>query len=130
MDTHTLQALPPSRTLPSYSPPSRTPIFGWLLRAKSSIGSCLRPRPHQSIFMFFVIPFSRPKQWYVAPPHDPTWSCLLFNVPSIAAADSHLIVMSCRLKAAATQGQDPPSSLFFYGACVGTQNKETSSSVA
>ena len=128
MDTHPLRALPPSRTLPSYSPPSRTPIFGWLLRAKSSIGSCLRPRPHQSIFMFFVIPFSCPKQWYVAPPHDPTWSCLLFNVPSIAAADSHLIVMSCRLKAA-TQGQDSLSSLLFYGARVGIQNMETSSSV-
>ena len=128
MDTHPLRVLPPSRTSPSYSPPSRTPIFGWLLRAKSSIGSCLRPRPHQSIFMFFVIPFSCPKRWYVAPPHDPTRSCLLFNVPSIAAADSHLIVMSCRLKAA-TQGQDSLSSPLFYGARVGIQNMETSSSI-
>ena len=67
MDKHHPHALPPSRTSPSYSPPSRVPIFGWLLRAKSSIGSRLRPSPHRSLFMFFVIPFSCPKRWYRLP---------------------------------------------------------------
>ncbi len=50
MDKHPIRALPPSRTAPSYSPPSWTPIFGRLLCEKSSIGSRLRPRPHPSLY--------------------------------------------------------------------------------
>ena len=54
--------------------------------------------PHISLF-FFVVPFSHPKGWDDAPPHDPTRSRLLSNIPSIAAANSQEIVMSCRLPA-------------------------------
>jgi hypothetical protein len=60
-------APPACHTSPSYSPPSRTPIFSRLLCGKSSIGSHLRPRPRPSL-NFFVIPFSCPKRWDDAPP--------------------------------------------------------------
>jgi hypothetical protein len=74
-------------------------------------GSRPRPRPaHLSIF--FVVPFSHPKRWDGTPPHNPARLRLLFNVPSVGAADSQLIVISCRLKAT-TQGQDTRLPLCF-----------------
>jgi len=46
---------------------------------------------------FFIVPFSRPERWDDAAPRDATRLRLLFNVPSIMAAVSQLIVMSCHL---------------------------------
>ena len=47
---------PACRASPPYSPPSWTPIFGWLLCEKSLIGSRLRPRPCPSlIFLPFYL---------------------------------------------------------------------------
>ena len=94
----TSPAHPAHCTFLPYTPPSRTLIFGLLLCGKSLIGSCLRPRPHPSLY-FFVVPFSRLKQWDNAPPCNPTRSCLLSSVPSIPAADIQLIAMSCCLTA-------------------------------
>ena len=48
-------------TSPSYPPPSRKPVFGWLLHNKSIIGGRLRPR---CILIFFIFcrSIQRPKQ--------------------------------------------------------------------
>ena len=59
--------LPLNRTSPSYFPPSWTPIFGWLLCGKSSIGSRLRPRPCPS-FCFLSFHLVTPN-YGTTPPH-------------------------------------------------------------
>ncbi len=110
----------PSACSRPVKPPLCTPLHPGCLFL---VGCCVEQH------RFSVVTFGRPKQCNGAPPHDPTRPHLLFNVPSIAAANSQLIVMSCLLTAT-TKGQDPPSSLFFDVAHVGTSNKGTDSGAA
>jgi len=58
---------PPSRlTFPPYYPPLQPPVFGWLLRLKSSTGGHLRPRCIL-YYIFFVDQFAAPNNGMVSP---------------------------------------------------------------
>ena len=54
--------------------------------------------PPKSLFLL-LFHLVTPNDGTTPPYRDPTRSRLLFNLPSIASADSQLIVMSCRLMA-------------------------------
>jgi hypothetical protein len=61
---HSASPAPRARhTSPSYPPPSRKPVFGWLLHKKSIIN--WRPSKATMYFYFFIFCRSirRPKQW-------------------------------------------------------------------
>jgi len=60
-------APPARRTFPPYYPPSQPPVFGWLLRLKSSTGGHLRLRCIL-YYIFFVDQFATPNDGTV-PPH-------------------------------------------------------------
>ena len=60
--------MPPAcHTSPSYSPASRTPIFGWLLCEKLLIGSLLRPRPRPNPFFLLLFHLVAPNDGTTPP---------------------------------------------------------------
>jgi hypothetical protein len=73
------------RTFPPYSPLSRPPVFGWLLRLQSSTGGHLRP---WCILCFFLFCYSiqHPKRWDGVPSRAPRPAHLRSNTPPTASA--------------------------------------------
>ncbi len=66
---HSASPAPRARhTSPSNPPPSRKPVFRWLLHNKSSIGGRLRPRCiFIFLFLFFAAPFDAPNNETTSP---------------------------------------------------------------
>ena len=82
-------------TCPEYTlsiVPSVADTCFWLVVALKFINRWPSKANFLPISLFFVIPFSHPKQLDNAPPCDPSWLCLLSIFPSTVAADSQLIV--------------------------------------
>ncbi len=106
---------PPARhTFPSYSPPSKPPVFGWLL---CGYLSC------------FIVPFAVPNETTASHPALPD-QC----ASSPASNLSWKPIISWLLRVF-VDWQPPkakalPSSLFFDGACVGSSNKGTNHGAA
>ena len=80
--------VPPARlTFPPYYPPSQPPVFGWLLRLKSSTGGHLRPRCILYYIYFYCRSIRRPKRWDGVPPRAPPPTRLHSNTPPTTYAD-------------------------------------------
>ena len=73
-------------TFPPYFPPSRPPVFGWLLRFKSSTSGHLRPRCILYL-IFFRCSIRRPKRWDGVPPHAPRPARLCSKTPPTGSAN-------------------------------------------
>ena len=106
--------LPPHacRTFPPYYPPLRPPVFGWLLRLKSSTGGHLRP---QCIlyFIFFLHSICHSKRWDGVPPCAPRPARLRSNTPPTSSADYRV---NCCLKSpnGGHLRPEPGTSLYFF----------------
>ena len=105
-------APPACRTFPPYPPPSRPPVFGWLLRLKSLTGGHLRPWCILYIFLFCKS-IRRPKQWDGVPPRAPCPARLRSNTPTTASADYRV---DCSLKSpnGGHLRPEPGTSLYFF----------------
>ena len=81
-------------TSPSYPPPSRKPVFGWLLHNKSIIN--WRPSKATMYFYFFYfLPLhSTPQTMGQRPPHVPPRSRLLSNAPLTVDDNFRLVIVS------------------------------------
>ena len=91
---------PAHRTSPPYFPPSRLPVFGWLLCEPLLIDGCLRWRCFSCLFIF-CRSIRRPKQWNGVSPCALPPTRLRYNIPIIATTDSRLIVV-CHLFSSST----------------------------
>ena len=109
---HSASPAPRARhTSPSYPPPSRKPVFGWLLHNKSSIGGRLRPR---CIFIFFIFCCSirRPKQWDNAP-HTFRPGRVSSPMPPSLSTTTFGWLLCPLIKRRPSKAKGPPISLFF-----------------
>ncbi len=85
-------APPACCTFPPYYPPSRLPVFGWLLRLKSLIDGHLRP---QCIlyYIFFVGQFATPNDGTLSPHALPTQRTSALTPPLLLPPTIGLIVV-------------------------------------
>jgi len=100
------------------SPPSRPPVFGWLLCVFLPIGSHLRPRR-----IFFCHLICRPQT--IAKP-SPTRSTAVARPPQYLPHSKCQLLVGCCVfptKRLPPKAENPSPSLFFDGLHFSTQNK-------
>ncbi len=118
--------MPPDRRTSSlYSPPLRTPVFGWLLCELLSIGG--RPKAMVClIFLFFCRSICHPQMIIRHPPHtfhrNRVSSIMISSLLTPTFGWLLCLTSERRLPKAKT----PSLSLFFYGSRFGAPSKGTS----
>ncbi len=91
---HCAAPMRPARHIsPPCSPPSRPPVFGWLLCFDLLIGSRLTP-PWILCSLFLRCSIWRPKRWDSVSPCAPPPTRHLSRFPSTANSDTQLVVVS------------------------------------
>jgi hypothetical protein len=92
-------APPTRRTFPPYYPPLQPPVFGWLLRLKSSTRGHLRQR---CILynIFFVDQFAAPNDGMVSPHALPAQRASALTPPLLLPPNIGLIVVAIKTVAA------------------------------
>ena len=115
---------PTLRTSPPYFPPSRLPVFCWLLCEPLLIDGCIRPWCISCIFIF-CHSIWRPKRWNGVP-HA-------LSRPRASALTSPLSLLPILgwllyaiIKRRPPKSRALPISLFFYVSLFGAPNRQTS----
>jgi hypothetical protein len=113
------------RTSSPYSPPSRTPVFGWLLCEPLSIIG--RPKATvYFIFLFFAARFATPKQLYGVPPHTFRRNCVSSMMIPSPLTPTFGWLLRVTSERRPPKAETPSLSLIFDESCFGAPSKRTS----
>ncbi len=118
--------MPPDRCTSSpYSPPSRMPVFGWLLCEPLLISS--RPKAMvYFIFLFFCRSICHPRTIIQHPPHTFHRNCVSFIMIPSPLTPSFGWLLRLTSERWPPKAETPSLSLFFDGSCFVAPSKGTS----